>query len=65
MNHLLATRKKKSAIIIGIFGVFAAMMFGLMVFLGGIFSWDALAAKSKEISSKPLEKVFPKKNWKN
>ena len=59
MNHPLASRQKKSAIILGIFGVFAVMMFGLVVTFGGIFSWDALAAKSKEISSKPLEKVFP------
>jgi hypothetical protein len=59
MKQLLSTRQKQRALLLGIFGVSAAMMFGLLVSFGGIFSWDALAAKSKEISSKPLEKVFP------
>ena len=62
MKQLLSTRQKKRALVLGIFGVSAAMMFGLLVSFAGIFSWDALAAKSKEISSKPLEKVFPHSN---
>lgn len=52
-------RKQNKGLILGFFGVSAAMIFGLLVAFGGIFSWDVLAAKSKEISSKPLEKVFP------
>jgi len=59
MNHSLATRRKKRAIILGIFGVFAAMMFGLLVSLVGIFSCDALAAKKDQGPTRSLKKVFP------
>ena len=62
MNQPFASHQKKRAIILGIFGVFAAMMFGLVVSFGGIFSWDALAAKKDKDSIKPLEKVFPHSN---
>ena len=52
-------RKQNKGLILGFFGVFAAMMFALVVSFGGMFSLDVLAAKSKGISSKTLEKVFP------
>lgn len=59
MNSLFALRKTKSAIIAGFSIVLAAITFGLFVSFNGVFSVNALAAKSHKVPSKPLEKAFP------
>jgi hypothetical protein len=60
MNQFLARCKKKRALALRLSPVLSAMMVYMFNSFDGVFSaGNTLAATSKKIPSKPLEKVFP------